>query len=196
MRPVLGVDVDSTVWDTSAAIAAAVLDVTGEAMAEPAYTWIQLLNRYGEQTTTRVFDRVHAPESISQRTPYPHASETLRHLQEECGLTVHFVTRNWNADALVPHLKPWLRENFGPHVEVTVVTGDKLPVLRSLGAFGVVEDRPDTLESVAANGLWVAAKLQPWNRDLVEDRRDIHGFEDWRDVLELLPVLRDSGESF
>lgn len=193
MNPVLCVDVDSTVWDMAVGIRAAVLEVTGEALTGPSDTWIQLLEHYGEETTTRIFDHVHAPDSIAQRDPYPHAPETLRRLQNERGLRIHFVTRNWDADALYPRLVPWLRKHFGPSVDVTIVTGEKLPVLRALEAFGIIDDRPDTLQSAADAGLWVAAKLQPWNRDLVEKREDINGFEAWRDLPELPPFPSRSG---
>ncbi len=30
---------------------------------------------------------------------------------------------------------------------------------------------------------------QPWNRELVAQRVDVHGFSDWREVPDLLPVL-------
>ena len=62
-----------------------------------------------------------------------------------------------------------------------------MPVLRELNAFGMIDDRPDTLEDAADAGLWTAAKLQPWNREPVSKRPDINGFEDWREVLGLLP---------
>jgi hypothetical protein len=37
--------------------------------------------------------------------------------------------------------------------------------------------------------LWAAARIQPWNRELVAGRADVHGFSDWREVPDLLPVL-------
>jgi hypothetical protein len=88
-----------------------------------------------------------------------------------------------------PHLDAWLREHFGQRVGITITAGDKLAVLREIGAFGLVEDRPETLERVADSGLWAAARIQPWNRELVAARADVHGFCDWREVPDLLPVL-------
>lgn len=187
MRPTLGVDVDSTVWDMDVGIRAAVLAITGKPLTEPSETWIQLLDHYGEETTTQIFEHVHAPDSIARRDPYPHAAETLRKIQEEHGFHLHFITRNWDSGSLLPHLTPWLRRHFGTQVDVTVVTGDKLPVLTELNAFGMIDDRPDTLQSAADAGLWTAAKLQPWNREPVSKRPDINGFEDWREVPALLP---------
>jgi hypothetical protein len=174
--------VDSTVWDTGAWVRAATLEVTGET-PDPAEisTWTHVLDAYGEMATTKIFDRVFDPARIREREPYPGAPEALRALQEDLGLGVHFVTRNDPGTAEL-HLKPWLKDHFGPDVGLTVTTGDKLCILRDLDAFGLVDDRPETLARAADAGLWTATKLQPWNRDLVVRRSDVHGFADWREV--------------
>ncbi|MDQ4128045.1 MAG: hypothetical protein M3151_08895, partial [Actinomycetota bacterium] len=153
--------------------------------SEEIHTWVRLLDAYGERATTEIFDRVFDPERIWEREPYPGAPEVLRAMQEE--MDVHFVTRN--EPGIGPHLKPWLREHFGPEVGLTVTRGEKLDILRGLDAFGLIDDRPETLVRVADARLWAATKLQPWNRDLVAARGDVHGFADWREVPELLRSL-------
>lgn len=188
MKRVLALDVDSTVWNTGARIREVVLEVTGETLdLESVSTWTHLLDAYGEKTTTEIFDRVLAPEMVRDRAPYPGAAEVLRQIQSELGMEVHFVTHGH--DAIEPYLGPWLRECFGRGVGLTVTTGDKLGVLREIGAFGMIDDRPETLERVADAGLWAAARIQPWNRRFVAARSDVHGFADWREVPDLLPVL-------
>lgn len=188
MKPTLGVDVDSTVWDTGAWVREAALEVTGEDLEpEAAATWTDLLDLFGEEATARIHARVLSPERVRERTPYPGAPEVLRSFQEERGLSVHFITRAADPERMVPALEAWLREHFGPSVELTAAEADKLPILRDLGAFGMIDDRPDTLEGVAAAGLWGAAKAQPWNEGLLATRADIHGFREWREVPELLP---------
>jgi phosphoglycolate phosphatase-like HAD superfamily hydrolase len=188
VRPTLGLDVDSTVWNTGARVREVVLEVTGEMLdLESVSTWTHLLHAYGEEATTEIFDRVLSPEKIRDRELYPGVVEVLLHLQGERGVKVHFVTHG--TDAIEPHLDPWLREHFGPGVGLTVTAGDKLAVLRQIGAFGMIDDRPETLERVADAGLWAAARIQPWNRELVAGRADVHGFSDWREVPDLLPVL-------
>ncbi len=190
MRRVLSVDVDSTVWDLTAWVCEAVLDMTGELLdPEIITTWTHILDAYGEEAATEIFDRVLAPERVRERKPYPGSAEVLRYVQEERGIRLHFVTRNHDPRAIKPHLEPWLREHFGPGVGLTITTGDKLGLLRQLGAFGLIDDRPEILERVADAGLWAAAKIQPWNQDLVAHRADVHGFSDWREVPDLLPVL-------
>jgi len=183
----LGLDVDSTIWDTGSWIRSAVLEVTGETLdMHRISTWTHVLDTYGEETTTAIFDRVFDPERVREREPYPGASEVLRTLQESRGIEVHFVTHN-DPEIMTPRLDPWLKAHFGPDVGLTVTTGDKLGILEELGAFGLIDDRPDTIGRVADAGLWTAAKIQPWNRDLLAKRSDVHVFTHWREVPDLLP---------
>src|ERR671910_982639 len=126
--PTLCIDVDSTIWDTGAWVCAAVLEVTGESLdVDEVTTWTHVLDTYGEETTTAVFDRVFDPARISEREPYPGAAEVLRGLQEERGIVVHFVTHN-DPEIMPPLLGPWLEAHFGPDVDLTVMRGDKLGV--------------------------------------------------------------------
>ena len=188
MKSLVCIDVDSTIWDTGAWVCSAVLDVTGETLdMDRITTWTHVLDTYGEQTTTAIFDRVFDPERIRDREPYPDASEVLRTLQESSGIQIHFVTHN-DPEIIGPHLKSWLRTHFGPGVGLTVTTQDKLGILEDLGAFGLIDDRPDTIGRVADAGLWVAAKIQPWNRDLLARKSDVRGFSHWREVPDLLPA--------
>jgi hypothetical protein len=152
-------------------------------------TWTHLLDTYGEKITTAIFDRVFDPARIREREPYPGASEVLRAVQKELGVGIHFVTHN-DPEIMTPHLEPWLETHFGPGTGLTVTMGDKLGILEELGAFGLIDDRPDTIGWAADAGLWAATKIQPWNRDLVARRDDVHGFYDWREVPDLLPQAR------
>jgi hypothetical protein len=187
-QTLLACDVDSSIWDTTEWVREAVLEITGEMFdLEAVTTWTHVLEAYGEKVTTQVFDRVLAPGRVHEREPYPGSAEVLRYVQEERGMRVHFITRSHDPDGMIPHLEPWLKGHFGPEVGLTVTTGDKLGVLRELGAFGLIDDHPDTIGRVADAGLWAAAKIQPWNRDLVAERPDVHGFSDWREVPDLLP---------
>jgi phosphoglycolate phosphatase-like HAD superfamily hydrolase len=193
LKPTICTDVDSTIWDTGAWVCSAVLDITGETLdMDRITTWTQVLDTYGEQTTTAIFDRVFDPEHVRDREPYPGASEVLRALQESQGIEIHFVTHN-DPELMTPHLEPWLRTHFGPDVGLTVTTEDKLDILEQLGAFGLIDDRPDIIGRVANAGLWAAAKIQPWNRDLLARRSDIHGFSHWQEVPALLPTQYRTG---
>ena len=195
MKPTLCADVDSTIWDTGAWVSSAVLEIAGEVLdTDRITTWTHVLDTYGEKTTTTIFDRVFDPERVRDRQPYPHAPEVLRALQEKQDIGIHFVTHN-DPEIMAPHLDPWLRTHFGPNVGLTVTTEDKLGILDALGAFGLIDDRPDTIERVADAGLWAAAMKQPWNRDLLSRRGDVHGFSHWQEVPDLLPAKYTTGIS-
>jgi hypothetical protein len=188
LRPTLCTDVDSTVWDTATWVREAVLEVTGDVPDLGAVsTWTHVLDAYGEEATTQIFDRVLSPERIREREPYPGAPEVLLQLQRERGVKIHFVTRANDPETVRPHLGPWLMEHFGTEVRLTITAGDKLDILQELGAAGLIDDRPEVLERAAGAGLWTAARIQPWNRGLVAARSDVHGFSDWREVPDLLP---------
>jgi 5'(3')-deoxyribonucleotidase len=191
VKPILGVDVDSTVWDLTAWVCEAVLDVTGERLdPETITSWTHVLDAYGERAAMEIYARALAPHRVREREPYPGAAEVLLYLQQEWGMRVHFVTHNWDPEAMRPHLEPWLKEHFGPNVGLTVTTADKLDILRALRAFGIVDDRPETILRVAGAGLWVATKLQPWNRSLVAENANVHGFAHWRELPGLLSRAR------
>jgi phosphoglycolate phosphatase-like HAD superfamily hydrolase len=188
--PTLGVDVDSTVWNLSAWVCEAVFDVTGETLdPESLSTWTHVLDVYGEEATMEIYERALSPDRVHEREPYPGSAEVLRGLQDE-GIHIHFITHNWDPEAMTPCLQPWLEKHFGPDIGLTVTAGDKLGILRELGAFGMVDDRPDTITRVADAGLWAATMLQPWNREIVEGHPKVHGFASWRDLPDLLPPLR------
>jgi hypothetical protein len=192
LKPILAVDVDSTIWSPGAWVCEAVREITGETLdLESVTSLTYLFDSYDEKVVLEVWNRVFSPERVRDREPYPGSAEALRRLQEEQGLGIHFVTRHYDPVAMEPRLEPWLRERFGREAGLMVTTGDKLPILRELGAFGLIDDHPDTIGRVADAGLWAAAKIQPWNQALVAERSDVHGFADWREVPDLLPSLPD-----
>ena len=161
MKPTLCTDVDSTIWDAGAWVCSAVLDITGETLdIDRITTWTHILDTYGEETTIAIFDRVFDPQRVRDREPYPGAPEVLRTLQERFGIQIHFVTHN-DPEVMAPQLGSWLRTHFGPDVGLTVTTGDKLDILEELGAFGLIDDRPETIGRVADAGLWAVAKPSP-----------------------------------
>lgn len=189
INPILGLDVDSTVWNPTAWICEAVRDVTGEELnPESCTTWTHVLDAYGEEAAFAIYTRALSPQRVHEREPYPGAAEVLRNLQRG-GTKIHFITHHWDPEAMTPHLEPWLKEHFGSEIALTVTTEDKLGILRALGAFGMVDDRPETITRVADAGLWAATMIQPWNRELVLSSPNIYGFTSWHEVPGLLPPL-------
>jgi hypothetical protein len=156
---------------------------------ESCTTWTHVLDFYGEEAAMEIYTLALSPERVHQREPYPGSAKVLRELQEQ-EIRVHFITHNWDPKAMTPHLEPWLKKHFGPGIELTVTTEDKLGILRSLGAFGIVDDRPETISRVAYAGLWAATKIQPWNRQLVDENANVHGFTHWREFPDLFSRSR------
>ena len=186
VKAILGLDVDSTIWDLTAWVCEAVLNVTGERLdPEVVTTWTHVLDAYGEDAAFAIYERALAPHRVREREPYPGSTEVLRGLQNK-GIGVHFITHNWDPETMTPHLEPWLKKHFGTDVGLTVTTEDKLGILHALGAFGMVDDRPETITRVADAGLWAATMIQPWSRELVVSHPNVHGFESWHEVPGLL----------
>jgi 5' nucleotidase, deoxy (Pyrimidine), cytosolic type C protein (NT5C) len=188
--PILGLDVDSTIWNPTPWICEAVHDITGGKLdLESCTTWTHVLDAYGAEAAIEIYTRVLSPDRVREREPYPGSAKVLRDLQQQQGIRIHFITHNWAPEAMTPHLEPWLKKHFGPDIGLTVTVEDKLGILDSLGAFGMVDDRPDTIARVADAGLWAATMIQPWNRELVAERADVYGFENWHEVPDFLPPL-------
>jgi hypothetical protein len=156
---------------------------------ESCTTWTHVLDAYGAEAAIEIYTRVLSPDRVREREPYPGSAKVLRDLQQQQGIRIHFITHNWDPEAMTPHLEPWLKKHFGPDIGLTVTVEDKLGILDSLGAFGMVDDRPDTIARVADAGLWAATMIQPWNRELVAERADVYGFENWHEVPDFLPPL-------
>jgi phosphoglycolate phosphatase-like HAD superfamily hydrolase len=188
--PILGLDVDSTIWNPTPWICEAVHDITGgELDLESCTTWTHVLDAYGAEAAIEIYTRALSPDRVREREPYPGSAKVLRDLQQQQGIRIHFITHNWDPEAMTPHLEPWLKKHFGPDIGLIVTVEDKLGILDSLGAFGMVDDRPDTIARVADAGLWAATMIQPWNRELVAERADVYGFENWHEVPDFLPPL-------
>ena len=82
--PILALDVDSTIWDLSAWVCEAVLDVTSETLdPESISTWTHVLDLYGEEAAMEIYARALSPQRVRERDPYPGSAEVLRGLQEK-----------------------------------------------------------------------------------------------------------------
>ena len=71
ITPILGLDVDSTIWNLTTWICEAVRDVTGEELdPESCTTWTHVLDAYGEEAAMEIYTRVLSPTSTRTRS-YP-----------------------------------------------------------------------------------------------------------------------------
>ena len=88
--PLLGLDVDSTVWDLTAWVCEATFDVTGEQLnSEKITTWTHILDFYGEEAATQIYERALSPHRVRECESHPGSSEVLRRLQER-GISIPF----------------------------------------------------------------------------------------------------------
>ena len=102
-RLVLACDVDSTVWNLSAWLCEAVLDVTGEPLdPEAVNTWANVLEAYDESAVIEIYTRALSSHRVREREPYTGTTKALRCPQEERDIQIPFTIRTYEG-CDVPH---------------------------------------------------------------------------------------------
>lgn len=179
---ILGCDVDSTVWPFHDWFCEALPGMTYEGWR----SWDYCYETFDQKAVLKAFAKALEPKRVPERTLYPGVQEAIARLKR-WGISIHFITHNYRPDEIRPYLVPWLKENFGEDVGVTVVPSSvsKLEILENLGALGMVDDHPTLIADVADAGMFAATKIHPWNREMVEAHLEVYGFESW----EVLPYL-------
>lgn len=185
---VLGIDVDNTIFDFDTLVNVAMLDVCGVAYDYEEKThWDYWFDLASEDSVVEAIRVALDPTKVMERELYPGVVEALEELYD-AGIRPHFITHNFfDPEKMRNALAVWLDEVISVPFGLSVVnTGPKLTVMRRKGIFGMIDDKPDFIESVADAGLFAATKIHPWNRELLERRSDVHGFEHWSEVPSLL----------
>lgn len=189
-RKVIGIDVDSTVWDAPAAYveAAKIIDPENYHNVEDVDSWAYLYDRYGG----RLFELALDPNKMDQRKLYPDCRRSIKNLQA-LGYKVAFVSHNHDPDAMSEPLTRWLRMQFGSRVGVCVLHGheSKYELLATLDAVGLIDDKPDTITEIAENGMLALMPTHPYNRDVPRGMWGVVPFDphsEWKNV----PYLVDS----
>lgn len=203
LPPTLGADVDSTLWPFPEWMCASLTERLGyEVRPSDVDSWDYV---YGlpEQEVVESFAETLDPARVASRPFYPGCVEVLRRLRRrEVRLAV--VTCNHAPETMREPLTRWLAAALGEPVaveepgmpislQVLGVHESKLEALRKAGADALVDDKPATLVEAADAGLQVATLTHPYNRELVESRADIRGFESWEDfeVLEKMLLFEE-----
>jgi hypothetical protein len=188
VKPRIAVDVDNTVYDASALYTRAIdeLGLRPPCRPQDITSWDYFFPIYGDDNTFAIFEKALSPEWVDQRVIYPGAASVIRGLQDT-GMEVVFITHNYYPDRIAACVTSWLRENFGGEVKVCVLHSSepKLSVMRATKVFGAIDDRADFISEVGAVGLFAAAKLHPFNRELLTNP-DVRVFEDWDTIPGLL----------
>lgn len=186
MRAVLAVDIDSTIYNPQPLYSQAAEEIFGEGyLPEDVthYNWLE--DRYGPDFW-EIFNKALHPDWMDRREIYPNCIETLTSLRDEFCISVHFITHNIHPRLMRKPLLDWLRFYFGDVGLSISSTGNKVPIMNRVGAFGIVEDKYEALLAARDAGLYGCAVIQPHNEaHIASDSFD--SFSDWyigQEVLE------------
>ncbi len=178
--PTLAVDVDGTIWSCYERAFDEVERLTGDRLNLADMTsYDYLFDRYSREIGIQAFAFATEPSYCVSRTLYEGCEKALKSLKV-LGINVRFVTHNHDPDRMRDPVTAWLQGIFGEvPVDVMHTSENKADHLLEIGAFGIVDDKPESLENVADLGLLAMTLVQPWNKDLVFERPDVNGFVSW-----------------
>lgn len=169
------IDIDGTLRDTWGGVNAYILERCGVELPDVWESYDIARKTVGDELADEAF-KAHCSTYTSEHW-YPGAWSAMVSLRRH-GVEPVFCTFNpWRqARSIARELAPL----YGamPYVERVMHSDNKLRVARRIGAVGIIEDKPSTLEAFKAAGFFTAAKDQPYNRHVETDCR----FSDWRDV--------------
>ncbi len=180
----LGVDIDGVIWSPYGIAAAEINRLTGlNITLEDMVEYDSFHHIAGTDVAHQGFAKACAdPTTVMERELYPGVAEALQTLHH-MGISIHFITHNYDPNRMRAPLGRWLDEVLQIPFGLSLTkTGSKMPIMRRIGAFGLIDDRPDTLVEARENGFWAATYVQQWNELLLSERGDINGFYHWRDV--------------
>jgi hypothetical protein len=181
----LAVDVDDTLWDMRPNLAPVLKELTGiEYVDEDNTHWYAVDETFGQDRLHEAFDIVLDPAKVEQREFFPHVGDALNEIRED-GVDIHFVTHSKYGERMRPPLTRWLKTLFGDdwfYLSISV-TGDKIPILKREGAFGIIDDKMYTLLRAREKGYWCATPLfMHRSRLFHQNNPDIPGFSSWKQV--------------
>lgn len=185
-KKVIGCDVDSTIYGFCENFVKVINELTGEENTyEEWISWDYWHRKYPADVCHKAFSIALDPEKVWYRELYPGVKEIINNIKKH--YKVVFITHNRYPDNIKDSVTSWLRCHFGNDVGVCVLHDSipKIKILENLDAVGIIDDKPETLKDAANAGLLAATLLHPWNRDLVESRNDIVGFEHWCEARDL-----------
>lgn len=164
-KPVLGVDCDATVWNSPALY----VDVARNEALQPhreeeVDSWSYLHDYYGDETANAIFHKALHPDNIPNRKLYPGCRNAIKSLKQE-GVRIVFITHSFDPELVGKPVSDWLRLQFGQDVRVCVLNSSepKIKLLQAIDALGMVDDKPSTIEDVAATDILPILPKHPYN---------------------------------
>lgn len=175
MKHTLLVDIDGTIRDVWGDVNAYILAKYGVALPDVWDHYDTARTTVGDEAANEAFAVVCG--SYDGAAWYPGAWSAIVELRRD-GIDPVFCTLNPSRQArtIAREIAPLY--GAPPHVERVTNSANKLKVARRLGAVGIVDDKPATLEAFKAAGLFTATYDHLYNRDIKVDCR----FSDWRAV--------------
>lgn len=188
-KPVLCLDVDSTIHSAEDAYDTAAIEVFGKPFyngtTKDWYDSEYLTERFGEEYW-RIFESALCPTKIPQRRLYEGCQESILELKEDWEIT--FLTNNHRPNRMHQPLKRWLTGLFG-EVNLRVTSKYKVPLMKEIGAFGLIDDAPNNILGALEEDYFVGCILQPWNEEIVNDSPEVHGYKNWKDLKDHLQLI-------
>jgi hypothetical protein len=194
----LYIDIDSTIWPAEEQYSQAAKELFGkELKSNQWYTVDELLDVFGPDYR-KIFSYALQPQRMPLRKLYPHVYTTLLTLTA-IGFKLHFISHNEHR--FQPAIRSWLRKKLGNiQFNLTVQPVEVLDKVQYMGfdpyAWGIIEDKTDTLVDAVESGYISIAKTQPWNLTAVQ-QYGILSFETWDELPTLVKrALRISEEVY
>lgn len=183
----LGVDIDSTIWNSREWYHEFLVKQGVEPpLPHEIDTWSYYFDRYGKDIATRMFNESLDQSRIWDRPLFDGVEYNINRIRL-WGIEPVFITHSFAPDGLAEALTPWLRDHFDSKCKVCVLEHHepKLDILQAVGAFGIIDDKAETLIEVADAGLFAAGMYYGYNVEATS-RDDVYGYHHWDEVPDLV----------
>lgn len=181
----LAFDIDSTIWDAEPLYSEAAEELFGHGFsAEDVTHFYWLRDEYGPDFW-EIFNKALHPDWMHKREMYPGVEDVIEDLKD-MGIRIHFITHNVNPDLMRKPLKKWLQDHFGDVGLSITSSGKKIPIMKRINAYGIVEDKYQTMRDALNEGYKVYGKLQAHNRRHIENNPYIATFDNWSEAKDII----------
>lgn len=179
-KPILAVDIDSTIYPFVDSLIEAVFDITEERMVREDFNdWDALQTRFGDEVAEKIFQKALDPKMVEHRQLYPGCKVFLDYVKQ-MGVDLYFLSHNHDPDNMEESVKRWLAPKF-PLSPVKIIHSDnpKIEKLLDVGAIGIIDDKPATLADALEHDLLAATLIHPWNQEFLKENPEVIRFRNW-----------------
>lgn len=181
----IAIDIDSTLHDYWPLLAGAARRRFGVDLPyDEQYDWG--ITRLKPEQLHCCIEETHTESAILGAEPYPGAVEAVARWYA-AGHFIHVTSHR--ADTCHDATVRWLERIGLPHHEL-YCSWDKVTRCRDIGIDVLIDDSPVNLTKAIDAGITPATILHPWNADVVEEERIVHG-RDWDELAQRLESALD-----